>query len=192
MPDGLRRADLKQIPQMTMQPFSDQFRLLASVVSGATSIPLHYLGVMQDSNPTSAEAIEAHEVDMTNAVRGQHASFNAGRRMLALNVLDAAKGRRRFEIDEVRHLRPRWVDPRTRSLSEQSQFVALQVQAGNFRPGTEATLRQLPLSSEDRRAIELENRTAIDVDLVNGLADSPDNPESEPGEGDELAGTALL
>lgn len=195
MPDALRRADLKQIPQMSMQPFSDQYRLLASVVSGATSIPLHYLGVVQDSNPTSAEAIEAHEIDMTNAVRGQQASLGRGRRALALDVVSCTE--RRFTVDEVRYLRPRWIDPRTRSLSEQSQFVALQVQAGNMQPGTEATLRQLPLSEEERVEIVRENRGAFDSRAVAALI--AQEPPTEAVEdravvdgAEEIAGTAVF
>ena len=37
------RLDLKMLPQMTMQPFSDQMRLLAETVSGETGIPASQL-----------------------------------------------------------------------------------------------------------------------------------------------------
>ena len=83
VPDSLRRAEVQYAPQMTMQPFSDQFRLIASQFSGASSIPLSYLGIVQDSNPTSAAAIEAQDIDLVRAVKDQYPSLNFGRRALA-------------------------------------------------------------------------------------------------------------
>lgn len=167
MPDALRRADLQQIPQMSMQPFSDQYRLLASVVSGASSVPLHYLGVTQDSNPTSAEAIEAVENDLVRAVRGQQPSLGVGRRALALNVL-AAQGVD-LRVPELRFLKERWEDPRTKSLAVQSQFVETQIRAGNMIPGTEATMRQLPIDPEDAEAFIRDVRRAAGGSTLDRL-----------------------
>lgn len=187
MPDALRRADVKQIPQMSMQPFSDQYRLLASAMAGASSVPVHYLGVTQDSNPTSAEALQTIENDLVRTVRGQEPSFNIGRRNLALNILTALYG----DLDEDRYrelrgLTPRWEDPRYRSMSEQSQFVALQVQTGNMQAGTAATLRQLPLSPADAHEIQQENLRAQGSSMIDRiLAGQPDSDPSsvveEPG-----------
>lgn len=170
MPDQLRRAALQHIPQMSMQPFSDQYRLLASAMAGASSIPVHYLGVTQDSNPVSAEALQTVENDLVRTVRGQEPSFNMGRRALALNVLTALHG----DLDEdqykeLRGLTPRWEDPRYRSMSEESQMVALQVQAGNMQPGTEATLRHLPITPQDVYAHVQENSRAAGSTVLDRL-----------------------
>ena len=191
MPDPLRRADLKQIPQMSMQPFSDQYRLLASVIAGASAIPVHYLGVTQDSNPTSAQALEAVENDLVRSVRAQESSFNMGRRDLALNIISVLHGDLDAErYSELRGLMPRWDDPRTRSMSEQSQMVQLQVQAGNMQPGTEATLSHLPISREEVLAHVQENKRAAGSSVldrvlaVNGGAngDTSAGGEIRPGE----------
>ena len=168
--DNIVEPKIQFAPQMTMQPFSDQLRLIAGMVSGETSIPLQDLGVVQDSNPTSAEAIHASEVALIREVRGQYPSFNLGRRSLALDILTAIHG----DLDaaalaDLRSLTPRWEDPRTRSVSEQSQFVALQVQAGNFQAGTEATLSQLPLDPVDVARIAVENRSGVATKLVDAL-----------------------
>ena len=160
-PDALRRAGFEQFSQMSMQPFSDQYRLIASAVSGATSIPLHYLGVVQDSNPTSAQAIEALEVDLVRAVKAQNRSLSLGRREHAFDVLTALYG----DLDQaalatLRSLVPRWEDPRTRSLAEQSNFVATQIGAGNMVAGSETTLRELGFDSETVRIIADEVKAA--------------------------------
>lgn len=188
VPDTLRRAGFEQFSQMSMQPFSDQYRLIASAVSGATSIPLHYLGVVQDSNPTSAQAIEAMEVDLVNAVRAQNRSLSLGRREHAIDVLTALNG----DLTEVarttvRSLIPRWADPRTRSLAEQSNFVATQIGAGNFVPGTEATLRQLPLDQEDVRIISAEAAQAKgESNFAAYLANASDTPTTGQIESPEV------
>lgn len=138
------------------------------------------LGVVQDSNPTSAEAIQAAEVDLIREVKGQFPSFNLGRRALALNILTALHG----GLDDaakqdLRGLRPRWEDPVTRSMAEVSQFVMGQVQAGNFQAGTEATLRLLPIDLEDALAIARENRTSFGANTLTKLLGTATTPEAD-------------
>src|SRR5699024_1206685 len=189
VPDALRRAGFEQISQMSMQPFSDQYRLIASAVSGATSIPLHYLGVVQDSNPTSAQAIEAMEVDLVNSVKSQNRSLSMGRRELALDVLTALNGDLPASaLDDLRSLVPRWGDPRTRSVQEQSQFVATQVGAGNMQPGTEATLRQLPLDPVDVRIIAAEHKRARGESLFRQLLNGGQGEAAQSGTGQTQSG----
>lgn len=177
-PDALRRADVKTLPQMTMQPFSDQYKLIAGQFSGAASIPPSYLGVVADSNPSSAQAIWAQEVDLVQAVVEQQPSFNTGRRALAANVLTAMYGD--FDLRELRGLVPHWQDPKTRSPLEQGQFVAQQVQAGNFQPGTRATLDQLPITPEAARVIVDENRKASGAGLLAGVLGRVNGTEEAP------------
>lgn len=175
------KPDVKMLPQLTMQPFGDQFRLIAAQVSGETSIPLQYLGVVSDSNPTSAAAVEANEVDLVREVRGQFPSYNLGRKALAVNVLTALDPqtiRDPAALADIRKISPLWDDPRTRSVSEQSQFVALQVQAGNFQAGTESTLRQLPIDPVEARRIAIENRASFGLSTLNQLLGQTASPEA--------------
>lgn len=155
------RVDLHTLPQMSMQPHSDQLRTIAQMVSGETSIPLAYLGVMQDSNPTSAEAVEANEIDLVRVTRREFPFLGAAREQHALDVLTLRHGDLgESALADLRGMKARWVDPRYKSVVEQSQFVAQQVGSGNFQPGTEATLAQLPITAEDARRIADENRRA--------------------------------
>ena len=164
VPDSLRRAEVRYAPQMTMQPFSDQFRLIASQFSGASSIPLSYLGIVQDSNPTSADAIEAQDIDLVRAVKDQYPSLNFGRRALALNILTLLNG----EVPEKdpRSLVSRWADPRVRSVREQSDFVVAQVEAGNFQRGTRETLDLLPITPDEAAIHAAANARAVGVTRV--------------------------
>lgn len=162
--------ELHQLPQVTMQPHVDGFRMIAGQVSGETSVPLSYLGVVQDSNPTSEGAIKASELDLVNLAIYLQDSFDTGRRSLALDVLTVRHG----ALDEammkdLATLKPRWDDPRTKAVLEQSQLVVQQVEAGNFQPGAESTLRQLPISEEDVQTFAQEARTAQGSSRVREL-----------------------
>ena len=161
MPDSLRRAGIQTFQQLSMQPFSDQFRLLAAAASGESSIPVDYFGVVQDSNPSSAQAIEAKEIDLVRNERAQNPIMGRGRRTLALNALSLLHG----DLDpdayaELRGLTPRWEDPRTRSMAEQSNMVHQQTQIGNLQRGTRTTLSLLPVSKETVDAAVRENERA--------------------------------
>lgn len=167
--------ELKHIPQMTMQPFLEQFRLIASAVSGETSIPMSYLGVLQDSNPSSAEAISASEVDLVRVAKETMASMSAARRSVVLDVLTVLYGDLPdAALRDLRGVTPRWTDPRIRSITEQSQFVQLQVAAGNLQPGVESTLRLLPMSEDEVAASVLDNQRAAGSSVLDRLlASSP-------------------
>lgn len=173
------RAEIQHRPQMTMQPHNDQLRTIAAQVSGETSIPLQYLGVVQDSNPTSAAAIEASEVDLINVSTASQTSLNRGRLMLLRNTFALSGELTDVGLAEIAASRPQWVDPRTRSLIETGQFVAQQVQAGNFQPGTEATLEQLRMSPEDIAQHVSDNRAARGQATALSLTGGGEDPEVE-------------
>lgn len=174
------RVDLQNIPQMSMQPHSDQLRTIAQMVSGETSIPPMYLGVQSDSNPTSAASVQAQEIDLVRATRRQFPFLGAARESLARDVLTVRFG----DLGDagaasLRGFKARWVDPQYRSVTEQSQMVQLQVQAGNFQPGTESTLRLLPIDPEDAKRIAIDNRRATGSSLIDSLL-SGEGPVEEP------------
>lgn len=180
------RPELQQLPQASMQPLADGFRMIAAAVSGETAVPVHYLGVVQDSNPTSAEAIYANEVDLVNLSIYLRDSFNVGRTSLVHDVLTAAYG----DLDssaraDLSSLVPRWEDPRTRSVQEQSQFVAQQVQIGNFQPGSETTLRQLPIAPEDVPLFVQEARDAQGASRVTAMLNQLAEQEGRAGQTSE-------
>lgn len=178
-PDNLRRAEVHTVPQMSMQPFSDQMRLIGGLYSGAASIPPNYLGIFSDSNPTSAQAIWAQEVDLVRAAEDQQPSFDTGRRMLAINILTVLYGD--FDLREASGLTSHWQDAKTRSPIEQGQFVAQQVGVGNFQPGTKATLDQLPISPEAARIHADENKRAAGGGILERvLARSGEAAEAAP------------
>lgn len=180
------RPELQQLPQASMQPLSEGFRMIAAAVSGETSVPMHYLGVAQDSNPTSAEAIYASEVDLVGLSIYLRDSFNLGRRSLALDMLTAAYGDLdQAALRDLSTLTPRWEDPRSRSVQEQSQFVAQQISVGNLVPGAESTLSLLPIAPEDVPIISQEVKRQQGSSTVRQLLEqtaAQSRTQQEPAE----------
>lgn len=191
VPDALRRVEFEQLSQLSMQPFSDQYRLIAGALSGATSLPLPYLGVNHDANPSSAEAMHAHEADLVREVRTQNPYLARGRKTLALNTLSLAESTDFWsgQYDLMTDLNPLWEDPRTRSMSEMSQMTALQVQAGNLQPGTKTTLRQLPMSSEDIAAAFEENNRAAGAGILDQVLNADGGADDNEPSLNERAST---
>lgn len=85
----LVRAQLQQLSQASMQPHSEMFESIALQVSSETSLPIGYLGVVQNQ-PSSEGAIKVAEVDMVRLIQYQiersyeDASENLARKALAV------------------------------------------------------------------------------------------------------------
>lgn len=62
--DALARADVKQFTGQSPEPQNAHLRMLAQMFSGETGIPIGELGIIGDSNPTSAEALQASRDDL--------------------------------------------------------------------------------------------------------------------------------
>jgi hypothetical protein len=60
----LARADMKQFSGQSPEPQNLSLRMLAQMFSGETGIPLGELGIIGDSNPTSAEALLVSRDDL--------------------------------------------------------------------------------------------------------------------------------
>lgn len=62
--NGLARADIKQFHGQSPEPQNAHLRMLAQMFSGETGIPIGELGLIGDSNPTSAEALSVSKDDL--------------------------------------------------------------------------------------------------------------------------------
>ncbi|MFT3871075.1 MAG: phage portal protein [Nocardioides sp.] len=60
----LARADVKQFTGQSPEPQNAHLRMLAQMFSGETGIPIGELGIIGDSNPTSAEALVVSRDDL--------------------------------------------------------------------------------------------------------------------------------
>lgn len=173
-----RRAELKQFQQMTQNPYTDKLRQLTEFVAGETSIPPTELGMTNDSNPASAEAVQAHEGAIVRVASKQMVPYGVAAVSLARDVLDVLYDGK-IDPKHLRGLTARFADPRTRSPLEQSQHVAQQITSGNFQAGTLNTLRELPISEETARVHAADNKKAALSNRVKDRLAGGTNPEVE-------------
>ena len=89
-------------------------------------------------------------------------------------------------------LAPRMADPRTRSVVEQSQFVAQQVGSGNFIAGSLETLQELPIDPEAAMAhAEANRRAGATSSLMARMNEQQVDPMHEAAETRRIAYQAL-
>lgn len=100
---------VEQLPQMTMQPLIEHYRMYASQFAGETDLPISALGIVQD-NPPSAEALYAAEKDLIVAARASNRVLGAALRRVAQRAV-MLRDEMDKPSDELRGLRPTWVNP---------------------------------------------------------------------------------
>ena len=100
---------VEQLPQMTMQPLIDHYRMYATQFAGETDLPISALGIVQD-NPPSAEALYAAEKDLIVAARASNRVLGAALRRVAQRAVMLRDGDDEIS-NELRGLRPTWVNP---------------------------------------------------------------------------------
>ena len=100
---------VQQLPQLTMQPLIEQYRMYASQFAGETDLPISALGIVQD-NPPSAEALYAAEKDLIVAARKSNRNLGAALQRVARRSVMLRDGLD-TPTDELRQLRATWVNP---------------------------------------------------------------------------------
>lgn len=100
--------DVKQLPQMTMQPLTDMYRMIATQFSGATGVPVSNLGIVTD-NPPSAEALYADDRRLVNTARAQNRVLGSSLKRVAQRVVRLRDGVKMS--DELRQIDTSWANP---------------------------------------------------------------------------------
>lgn len=164
--DTLARADIKQFNGQSPEPQNKHLRMLAQLFSGETGIPVGELGIVADSNPTSAEALAVSRDDIVSEAESTtdnwspdlSAAVTRGLRMLNGGAVPA-------DLD----LKPRWRSPVHQSRASVVDAGQKQVAAVPWLAETTVGLRLLGLSeadisdalSERQRATSRANVTAL-------------------------------
>lgn len=102
------KPDVKNLPQMTMQPLTDMYRMIATQFSGATGVPVSNLGIVTD-NPPSAEALYADDRRLVNTARAQNRILGSSLKRVAQRVVRLRDGGPM--TDELRAIDTSWANP---------------------------------------------------------------------------------
>lgn len=112
--DKLVRAQLQQLSQASMTPHSEMFEKVALQASSEMSMPVGYLGVMQNQ-PQAEGAIKASEVDMVALIEYQiESSYKTSSENLARKALAVFHDGMTDSMDlDLRRLSARYAKPGT-------------------------------------------------------------------------------
>lgn len=99
---------VQNLPQMTMQPLTDMYRMIATQFSGATGVPVSNLGIVTD-NPPSAEALYADDRRLVNTARAQNRILGSSLKRVAQRVVRLRDGSPMD--DELRRIDTSWANP---------------------------------------------------------------------------------
>ncbi|WP_313546439.1 phage portal protein [Corynebacterium sp.] len=139
--NGEQETKLGQFTASSPQPHIEQLRAIAGQFSGATSIPLNYLGIVHD-NPSSADAIHAAEADLIAVAERAQTGFGPAWASIMGKAHQIANGD--YSPDpRMRGLLTQWRDPATPTASAQSQSVMSLISVGALPPTSEVTYRLL-------------------------------------------------
>lgn len=100
--------EVRNLPQMTMQPLTDMYRMIATQFSGATGVPVSNLGIVTD-NPPSAEALYADDRRLVNTARAQNRVLGSSLKRVAQRVVRLRDGVEM--VDELREIDTSWANP---------------------------------------------------------------------------------
>lgn len=179
----LRRVEVGQFPQMSMQPHSDHMRTVAMAVSSETSLPLSYLGIVQD-NPPSAEAIRAAEADMVSIVEDELDWYRASRANLARDV--AAVIHEEWTpamAKDLEGIRAEFRDPSTATKSAEGDWAVKLVTAFPWLSESETMLR-LIFSEQVAKQLLAERRRSSGPGVLSQLLERANTPAAAAPESD--------
>ncbi len=162
-----------QFAQASMEPHAAELRSVATMFAGESSIPVNYLGIIQD-NPASADAIRAAESDLISVAESAQNDFAAAWAEVAILAAMASRAARGlpWEVDDLAGIRPVWRDASTPTKAAQAQSVMTLVTAGVLPPTSEVTYELLGFDRVTRQRLLVEAAERRTESLVRSLADS--------------------
>ncbi len=133
IPEGSRmavseneQAKFGQLAAADLGGYEASVRVLLCQIQAFSTLPSHYLGVMNDQ-PPSADALRAAEASLTARAEARQAVFGRSWEQVAKLMLAVGTGRDPNLIDDVRVI---WADAATRSVAQEAAATVKLYQAG--------------------------------------------------------------
>lgn len=166
-----------QFPQLSMSPHSEQLRSVAMMFSGETSIPVGYLGIIQD-NPSSADAIRQLEQPLVSVAEAGQRDLESGWSQVAqlcAQVHESSSS----QVPEYRHVRPKWRNASTPTQAATTQAVAGLITAGVLQPDSEVTYQMLRFDEATKAILRAESAKRRSTQMLTALAKTQPDEEAQ-------------
>jgi hypothetical protein len=172
---GLERDEEGNLPQVgqfapsdpsVYTKLLDAYRQDAAAVMG---VPGHYLGIVSDGNPTSADAIRASEARLVKRAERKMLGFgqtwaDAMRMALEIRGGQVPDGADRIEVD--------WEDASTPTPGATTDALSKQVAAGMVSPVSDVVLRRAGYSPLERAQLAIDRKNDQGAQMLAELAHS--------------------
>jgi Phage portal protein, SPP1 Gp6-like len=149
------RADVKQFMGQSPEPQNAHLRMLAQAFAGETSIPIGELGINVDSNPTSAEALQASQSDMIAEAEQTTDNWTPD---LSASVTRALRMLNQGDVPDDLDVRPLWRNPMHVSRAAAADAGTKVIDKMPWLGETEVGLELMGLSSDQIRRALAERR----------------------------------
>ena len=189
-----QRVTVGQFAQMSMQPHSDHLRTVAMMFSGETSIPASFLGILHD-NPSSAEAIIAHEAELVSIAEAEIDWLSAARISLAMNTVAVLAGREfsQAEATEVASFSAMWRDPSTPTRAATADAMTKEISALPWMVDSDVALEGFGHDGPTIERLKADRRRSMVGTFMSNLGQAGGD-ETKPGSQatDELSAAQVL
>lgn len=160
-----------QLPQLSMQPHSDYMRLLASMFSDATNVPLSSLG-FSSTNPSSADAIIASKEDAIVDINSFIESCRRSLSNVAALAVAASRDTTFKDVMAEDAIGVMFADPATPSPVSMSDAVQKRVAAFPWMADSDVPLRDLGYSGETLHELQNDRRRYNASDFLGSALES--------------------
>lgn len=114
-----------QFSQADLSSYRDAIAVVIRLIASLAALPPHFVGVVADSNPTSADALRAAEANLVARAAARQRSFGVAWADVARLVIAVRDGVDTSDID----VEPIWASAETRSPAQEADAVVKLVQA---------------------------------------------------------------
>lgn len=167
--------ELKQLQPGSVDGYIEQLRWYASLMSGATSIPVSMLGGPVTSNPPSAESLAASLSALSEKASLRSKAFGLAWSQVMLFAM------KMYGVEEPELLRVKWGSPSqsVTSSASQADSVSKLVAAGVYDARSRAVYELLGLSEEEIE-VQMTQSTAQLVEQIEKVTNQPTIDEMPP------------
>jgi hypothetical protein len=129
-------------------PFIEQVKLYASLVSGETGIPASQLGLNNEGNPASADAIRSTESRLVKTVERKQTQFASSWVEVAKLAILIRDGEL---TEEANSISVRWEDAATPTIAARADAIVKYVQAGILPANSDITREKIGILTETEK-----------------------------------------
>lgn len=179
-PENGEKPSFGQLSQGNISPHVDMIRLLATQFSAATGLTVTDVGIINDANPTSSDAILAQSQTLVAMAEQLNAGNGDSLRNIALMAQAIARNVRIEELtDEERNIIAHFKNPAMPSVSVTADAAIKIASARQAFAQTDTFLEMIGFDQADIRRIKAQEQRARGLEVLGSLEEikEPEEPE---------------